>query len=203
VTPLELYALSGQVAKAYRKRCRWADFDDMRQEAAMAMLSAHRCYLTHPEGDERGYLYMAATYAVKAYLLRASSPVSASRRRADNLRGLRGTGLQVLESGVRSWSQHGPGSKIRDLPPAHQPLVLRMSEEAWLERARRELARVFAEVPAGDTIARRVLLEGERATVVAADCNLPARDVLALVARVRRAIVNDAHLYTILRERVE
>ncbi len=70
MTTDEMVQMAKWIAKGYHRRCalatyedanreaQWTSFDDMVQEALAAMLRAHKTYLEHPEGDERGYLYM-------------------------------------------------------------------------------------------------------------------------------------------------
>lgn len=69
-----------KVAGAYKKKCWWASYDDMFQEAWVAQAeSVHRFdeSWNRPIG---AYLYSVAQYAVRRLVHKDSSPVSASHR---------------------------------------------------------------------------------------------------------------------------
>lgn len=80
---------ASRAAACYRRRCWWADFDDMRQEAIAAQLKAERGR-TYDEELGRplsAYLWSVALYAVRRLVHKASAPVSTSHR-TENLLGL-------------------------------------------------------------------------------------------------------------------
>lgn len=78
-----------KAAACYRRRCWWADFDDMKQEALTAQLKAERAQTYDPEigRPKSAYLWSVAMYAVRRLVHKASAPVSTSHR-TENLIGL-------------------------------------------------------------------------------------------------------------------
>lgn len=81
-------AVAGRAARWYKRRCWWAEEEDLRQEAWRACVQASRTFDPERGTPEEAYLWYAAVYAVRLYVLRQSAPVSAAKNRAQELRGV-------------------------------------------------------------------------------------------------------------------
>lgn len=87
---------AARVAWRYSKRCRWASYEDIRQEALLAQVTALSTYdPDHMSGAPLGaYTYISARRAVVRLVLRASAPVSSTHRET-NLLGVRGVDIMT------------------------------------------------------------------------------------------------------------
>lgn len=85
MTPKEIINLAHAVAAAYRRRCRWADWDDMVQTATEAIIVSQQYFDPRAGLPEQAYRRRAAVLATKRMLWLESAPVSG---RVAVLRGL-------------------------------------------------------------------------------------------------------------------
>jgi RNA polymerase sigma factor (sigma-70 family) len=75
-------------ARRYAARCWWADVNDLRQEAWVAVLDAQRTFDPTRGVPLHGYAWRAAVNALRTYTWRAGSPVYAPIKKLDQLAGL-------------------------------------------------------------------------------------------------------------------
>lgn len=95
-----------QAVRYYKARCWWVDEEDLFQEAMLAQVKAHESFAPEKASaryadstadlDFERYLWCAAYYAVRASVLKGSSPVSASHR-LDVLKGLYRAPMEKVE----------------------------------------------------------------------------------------------------------
>jgi DNA-directed RNA polymerase specialized sigma24 family protein len=98
---VELARVVNGVVKRYAARCWWADPDDLRQEAWIAAMEAHKGW--NPEKGPIGpYAHVAVRRAVAAFLLHETSPVSSSWHERHNLVPLQRSGVDALEATASS-----------------------------------------------------------------------------------------------------
>lgn len=91
---------ASKIAAKYKRRCWWASYEDIKQEAIRAQLEAARNREYDPS-EGNGYLWMAGTYAARKFVHKASAPVSASHR-TEKLIGLYRAPLEFVgESGAK------------------------------------------------------------------------------------------------------
>ena len=91
----EIISNASKAASRYRRKCWWADPEEMVQEAVAAQLKAapnwdHLCGV--PFG---AYLWRVAVLSIRNWLWRSSSPVSSSHR-PERMRGLHHLSLMVF-----------------------------------------------------------------------------------------------------------
>lgn len=80
----EMNRVVDEVTRDYARRCHWAPVEDLRQEAWVAACAARAGW--EPErGSLAGYVAVAARRGIAAWLIRASSPASASWHRRHDL----------------------------------------------------------------------------------------------------------------------
>ena len=68
--------IAREVARRYKRRCWWADVDDMAGQASVAILEAQRTWDPQVGVPLEGYVRRAAVLSVKGLLWRTSSPCS-------------------------------------------------------------------------------------------------------------------------------
>ena len=73
----DVIELATRMARQYKRRCRWANVDDLRQQASLTICEAARTYDPRA-GDFLGYAYKACQYSLGAYLRSARLPIEIS-----------------------------------------------------------------------------------------------------------------------------
>lgn len=86
-----------EVVSAYAKKCWWADVNDLRQEAWIAVMES-RATWDPAKGSIKPYASVAARRAVGTFLVRASAPVSASWHERHALYGLQRAPAEEIEA---------------------------------------------------------------------------------------------------------
>jgi hypothetical protein len=76
VDPETVLRIARAVALRYKRRCWWADVDDLTSEASVAVLRAARTWDPQVGVPFEGYAGRAAVLGVRAFLWRESAPVS-------------------------------------------------------------------------------------------------------------------------------
>lgn len=76
-----------RAAGAYKRKCWWADYDDLYQTASLAQVEACRTFDESWGRPLAAYLWRAAILATRTAVHKASAPVSASHQ-TENLLGL-------------------------------------------------------------------------------------------------------------------
>lgn len=203
LAPEEILKMARQAAIRYRRRCWWADEEELRAVAALAIVDAMR--IVQPEGDVHGYLWRAAVVACRNALLRASAPVSASKNDLDSLRGLRRASLSHLGTTGSVVVPGDGGGEVRIQTRPHESREVRADEALdtarWEARTESRLRLVLERVP-GSGEARAVLLEERRPRDVADELGTAVRNVYRAARRAREAISADLELYELIKERV-
>lgn len=206
MTTEEMDEVASHLAGRYKRRCWWASYEDLKQEALVTILAAHENYLKHPEGDERGYVWKSAAYQLRNMLLRASAPVSASGHKLDELRGLVRASLEDLaKAGISVVSTGSDAEMVLKRPAAQHEAQLAdevLYDLDWLRRVRNRLIKVLAPVE-NSVAAREVLLGYLPPHEVAEEAGLNVRLVYRAAKRARRAIGCDGELYRLVQERVK
>lgn len=88
--------VANKVAKIYARRCWWADFEDLRQEAYVAALEASATY-TAEKGEAKPYLWKACACTLAKYLWRESSPVKGKGGRTAQRAGLEDAPIETCQ----------------------------------------------------------------------------------------------------------
>ncbi len=218
MTTDEMVQMAKWIAKGYHRRCalatyedanreaQWTSFDDMVQEALAAMLRAHKTYLEHPEGDERGYLYKVGIYAIHGLMHRSISPVSATSHTLEDLKGLVRVPIDWLTfSAIRPVrSESGVDVPIRHLAvgTGAEPADEVLADRSWLKRVRARVHAVLDPLP-HSAAAREVLLGYLNPAAAAKEAGVSVRTVYLAIRRAKVAIENDRELYQLTRERVK
>ena len=170
-----------KVAGAYKKKCWWASYDDMYQEAWCAQLGALRGFDQSWGRPVAADLYSVAQYAVRRLVHKESSPVSASHR-TDVLIGLHRAPDGVSEDIVA----HTP-------PPDVCAVAF---ERVGLVRER--VVSLIGE--AGATFAFAVITDEWTPRDVAAANNLPVTDIYAAQRRVTATLSRDRELLNLWKD---
>ena len=90
--------LAKAVAARYKRSSWWADFEDMQQEATVAILRAQETFNPNCGVAEGAYCFRAGLFAVKRYLWENSAPVSGGSHRPEiALAGLTRAPLEACE----------------------------------------------------------------------------------------------------------
>jgi DNA-directed RNA polymerase specialized sigma subunit len=161
------------MAKRYKRRCWWADLDDMTQEARTALLEALRTADPQSSVPVDGYLWRVAAFRIRAFLWKNSAPVNAPWHKMTELRGVHRAELSPL---IEDDSISAPKT---------------IDERQWRERVRARLADLASRVEDG-FLAKALLLE-EQGTRTDKSLN-KAR------SRLKKDIRNDFELYELWRE---
>lgn len=87
---------AARIAWRYSRRCRWASFEDIHQEAMLAQVTALNTYdPSHESSAPLGaYTYISARRAVVRLVMRSGAPISATHR-ATNLLGVRAVDIMT------------------------------------------------------------------------------------------------------------
>lgn len=172
--------IADRVAARYKSKFWWADLDDLRQEALYAICRAKRTFNADEGFPFEAYAWRAAVLTVRRYVLKMSSPVSASNSE-DSLLDLKGTQRAAIDPSS-DWFVHND-----------------LNEEALSAvRAKREILRRLQELLAGmrdGEIAEAVLLNEEKSATVAKRYSVPVTKVYGAAQRARRMISADADLW--------
>lgn len=167
--------IADQVARRYAAKCWWADLNDLRQEAWVAVLEAEQTWRPDGGASRATYAHRAAVLRLRDYLWRASKPVTGPRGRGERLRGLRAAPDAVL-----TWHE------------APDPLEVERAERWWAEL--RELVTAVVLHDRHGKIAARALLGPETAIEIARDIGRSTSLVYERSRQARRRIAEDAEL---------
>jgi hypothetical protein len=181
------------VAHRYRKRAPWADYEDVRQAAALAMSEAEaRSGFDETRGVEIGaYYWRAAVYAARMEVHQARSPVS-HRHRVERLRELRSEGMFVVrgsqsrEPELQERSEIGAGQESVD-ETAHRMQIA--------QRVRERIAAVLGDSWVDMVIG--VMGEGWSPAEIAEQSGVEVADVYKLVRQATTALMQDRALFAL------
>ena len=167
--------VSKKAARRYARRCWWADVKDLEQEAVLATVKAAGTFDPAVGVPFAGYAWRAAILALKPYLWRQSSPVSASW---GNIIGRKLEGLQRAEVDLTIPDDRGDPDTVLD-------------DKRWCEQVWRRA--VALDLSGG--LAIEVLLLGEKSADVAARHGVPVQTVYNATTRAKARMTNDKELY--------
>lgn len=177
----ELDEVAEKVARRYCRRCWWANFDDVKQDAWHAIVQATRPFDPDYGLPFEAYAMRAAFRWVRGPLWKESSPVSSSN--LDKLRGLHRAPIEAIET------HEAPNDPEREV--------------ALLEW-RRHVAKIInhevsvIDVPMSAVI--DVITKERKAAEVASELNISVGQVYRAVARARDEIASSRKLYEEWRE---
>lgn len=199
-----------QVARAYQRKCWWAELTDLIQEAWVAVLAAKP--ERWPEESLRGFTYTVSVRRLQHYLWELSAPVGGRRG------GRHFEGLQRVPLMLRRHSGNETHRERPELTTSVGPLAELERWEASLlidelrERFFWRVAEVYEEALArlGQQAqgllleaVLRVLLDGKGSTDVAAALSTSVEDVYAETKRVKAYVLEDPESREILKEIAE
>lgn len=179
MTPSELAEVirnADILAARYKRRCWWADVDDLRQEGLAAQLQCRSTWDPDYGVPFGAYAWRAAALAMRAFLLRMSAPVSAPRGHGELLVGL----------------QHAPIEDARDVENGTDP---RKAFDVEDHRARVRGAVAGALTAPAAEYAWATLGGDFTPRDVAAYYAIPAKTVYAANVAVRDALRGSSELF--------
>lgn len=163
-----------KVAHWYSARSWWADLNDLKQEAWVAVLESRRTY--NPElGAEEPHARKAAWYRVRDYLWTHSAPVTGRKHHGECLRGMHRAPLTSL---VRH--------------TAYDPMEDPEIELWWAEMS--QIVRQVVRSGHNGEIAERVLIHREKPAAIAAALGCPIHRVHRASSDARKRVKNDMEL---------
>jgi DNA-directed RNA polymerase specialized sigma subunit len=184
----EVQRIARAVARRFKRRCWWADVDDMESEACVAVLKAHKTFDPQVGVPFAGYAARAAALQITDWLWRQSSPLSGGLHDPEkNIAGVFRMTLDILASGHR-----GEDTTRRELtvdPDTGNELDV----AAW-RLAVREQLRLLAERTRNGDLAVEVLVRDRPSRDVMQQTGR-GRDVYKATELVRRLARKDAALY--------
>ena len=192
MTPDDVLRIARQVARRYKRRCWWADLDDLVGEASKAIIVAHKRFDPQVGIPFDGYAQRAASNALQDYLWKQSSPVSGGKH--DPRRLIAGVYRAPLEVEVRDASGQAVRRERRELSVWEDPLG-QVEAETWRLDVRERVRAIAEQVPNGD-LAVRVILHAHRPQDVIRETG---RNAHRAVERVRSRIRRDYPMWKLWR----
>jgi len=182
-----------EVARGYRRRCWWADMDDLRQEAMLELAKSL------PKRDrEQALAPWVRTIAIRAMrnlLWRASTPCSAPQHpETHHVAILRTQHREAPPVEGAPVAVDGPDPQLTTGGPEHLSPEALVIGRRYTLRLREELHRVLLSDEAGGHLALEVLLYDASAPEVAEREGVETSRVHRAVAAARRRITHDATL---------
>lgn len=182
-----------EVARSYRRRCWWADMDDLRQEAFMELAKSL------PKRDrEQALAPWVRTIALRAMrnlLWRASTPCSAPQHpEAHHVAVLRTQHREAPPAEGAPVAVDGPDPQLTAWGPEHPSAEALVMGKRYTLRLREELHRVLLSDASAGHLALEVLLYDASAPEVAEREGVEVTKVHRAIAAARRRITHDATL---------
>jgi len=179
-TPTDYQRLVIKIARAYKRKCWWADEDDMRQEANLAIVKACRSYDAE-KGDFERYAWRAAKCAIQNWLLEASAPVTAPQDQLFEL-----VGLHRAELHDEAWTTTCHMEAMLD--EKHRAVKLRY---ALLNLCEGELER---------DVAWGLFIREDKSAELSATLGVPTPVIYRVAERLRRRVMGNRALYNLWKE---
>ena len=177
-----------RAARAYARKCWWAELEDLEQTAFVATTRAMETFDPKVGVPLDAYLYRAAVLAIKPYLLAQSAPVSAPRSKRDELKGLIRVEINSTANG-KPW-------QISSAPNTVDVTLDRVQLVAWVRERLHELL-----IDAKQTeIALPVLLDLETSSEVAQRHGVDVQTIYLATLRAKRRIANDPALWQLWKD---
>jgi DNA-directed RNA polymerase specialized sigma subunit len=82
------HKIAMSLAKRYKRRCWWANIDDLFQEAYRTGLDAQRTWDSEGSVNFQWYAWRAMAYELRKFLWKNSSPLSCSSHNFDKIKGI-------------------------------------------------------------------------------------------------------------------
>ena len=183
---------AAKAAGIYKKKCWWASYEDMVQEALVAQLEAHdRGNFDESFGRPLSvYLASVAIYAVRKFVHKSSAPVSTSHRTA-NLIGLHRSPVELT----------GEDGSTYQNPALNREESSSERREIAQDRSRRVRTRVVELVGENATVfALTVMTHEWRPAEVAQSGNVLIKDVYRAQRKIAKVLLHDPELLELYRE---
>lgn len=180
-----------RAAKAYKRRCWWASYEDLVQAAFVATTRAEETFDPGVGVPLDAYLYRAAVYALKPVLLKDSSPVSAKRSEQENLKLQIRVDLRNADGEVIPAEDVLIGEADEDINP--EVLLPRIG---WQARVRERLLEILTDTK-GTEMVLPVLLDEADSQEVADLNNVSVKTIYLAAQRARRRIASDPDLWNL------
>ena len=182
-----------RAAKAYKKRCWWASYEDLVQAAFVATTKAETTFDPNVGVPLDAYLFRAAVYALKPVLLRESSPVSARRSEQHMLKLMMRVDLRNPEGDIVSADAALAGEL--DDESCTNPEVF-LPRIGWQSRVRERLTDILTDSKHTERVLP-VLLDEADSQEVADQHNVSVKEIYLAAQRARRRIAADRDLWTL------
>lgn len=181
--------LATSAAKHYKRKCWWADFDDLKQVAALTIVQASKTYDPRVGVPEDAYCWRAIINRIQRHLWAASSPVSGgSHRPRESYKGLHRAPLPPED--MPAWATDVP-SAFRD----HRTPESLVSDREWEMKVRARL--VAISVP--ELV--DAVLDETRVAEVAKKLSVSSTQVRFAVSVVQKRAAADPQLNALYRDR--
>lgn len=175
----DILRIARAVARRYKKKCWWANLEDMISEASVAILESRSNWDPQVGIPIEGYVARAAALRIRDFLWRQSSPVSGGLHNPREL--IAGVHAAPLEE---------------DLALREESVEVLHDRISWRLRVRDQIRRLASITRDGD-LAVEVMVHEEKTT---SDLKRETgRDVYGAVHLVRRKARYDATLYKLWR----
>lgn len=137
--------VANAVASRYKRKCWWADIEDLRHEAIVAILRAAKTADPQSTIPFDGYAARAAALSIRAYLWSVTAPVNESWHRVKDLAGVHRT-------------------KLTNDIPLDFSIFTELEKRQWREQVYSRLMELSSQIENGE-FALAMLLEGKPAKV--------------------------------------
>ncbi len=175
----EVLRIAKAVAMRYKRRCWWADVDDLVSEASVAVLTAHKTFDPQVGVSFAGYATKAAILRVRGFLWRESSPLSGGLH--DPRKNIAGVHAAPLDDNL-----------LERTPNARDQMEL----IEWRHRVRDRI-RVLADRTRDGDLAVEVMVHERPPGEIIQETGRRAYSAVSLV---RRKVRSDAPLYKLWRQ---
>lgn len=179
------------VARRYARRVWWADVEDLRQEARMVIESTYRNWDPSVGVSRYSYVSRAAALHLRRYLLRQSSPVSASHHYCDHLREHRRVPV------TRCFDD---GAEEEWLSSGEEPQDVAVDDARWSASVRRSIAIAVGSIEYADAVGAIITAE-RRAAEVAAELGVAVESIYRATRRVKAIMSANVELYELWRNK--
>lgn len=173
-----------RVAKKYKRRVWWMDEQDLRQEATAVALHAITRFDPEPATSLSAYLTTACSRALRELCLRQSAPVSTSRNRLNELRGV----------------HHLDPIDYQDEMPTAVDSGALYEDAQWNETVRNQVFFLCSSLRHGQVVAR-MLLDDEQPAQVATRTGIPIKELYNDAKRAKREIGDNALMHYMMANR--
>ena len=181
-----------RAAGRYKRRCWWANYEDMRQEAIVAQLETIDRGTYDPSFGRplAAYLWTVAMYAVQRLVHKASAPVSTSHR-TRNLVGL-------YRAPTEMQGEDGSSYQNPALNDAHTSSEEKATAQDRANRVRARVVELVGEQAA--EFAFSVMTHEWRPSEVADEHGVNVKIVYAAQRRIANTLIEDRRLYDLWKE---